>query len=198
MSRIELFKHFVKKPEEIGAICPSSKKLAQTIVSDIAIDKALNVVEIGPGTGVFTKAILHNMHNDANFFVIELNKALHSQFQEKFPQIKAYNNCASELGAIMKEENIESIDVIVSGLPWAAFPATLQHEILDAVYDSLAPGGVFTTFAYLQGFLMKGAHRFQKLLHQKFDNVTKSRTVWRNIPPAFVYRCKKEQLAQSD
>jgi phosphatidylethanolamine/phosphatidyl-N-methylethanolamine N-methyltransferase len=192
MSRIELFKHFVKKPGEIGAICPSSPFLAETIVSDIAIDKATTVVEIGPGTGVFTDKIIDNIHSDAHFFVIELNQELHSNFEKKYPDIKAYNNCASELSAIMKEEKIESIDAVISGLPWASFPENLQNEILDAIVESLAPGGVFTTFAYLQGFLMKGAHRFRNLLKKKFDKVETSRTVWVNFPPAFVYRCRKE------
>lgn len=193
MSRIELFKHFVKKPGEIGAICPSSSVLARTIVSDIAIHTAKAVVEIGPGTGVFTDKIVDNIQKDTKFFVIELNKELHSNFEKKYPDIKAYNNCASELSAIMKEEGIESIDAVVSGLPWAAFPEGLQNEIIDAIVEALEPGGSFATFAYLQGFLMKGAHSFRKLLKKKFDKVETSRTVWRNFPPAFVYRCRKSK-----
>ncbi len=193
MSRIELFKHFVKKPGEIGAICPSSSFLAKTITSDIAIEKAVNVVEIGPGTGVFTKKIIPSLHKNANFFVIELNKELHLSFEKIFPEIKSYNNCASELSSIMKEENIDSIDVVVSGLPWASFPSKLQEEVLHTIFDALAPGGVFTTFAYLQGFLMKGAHTFRALLKDTFDEVETSKTVWRNFPPAFVYRCKKKE-----
>jgi len=193
MSRIELFKHFVKKPGEIGAICPSSKVLAKTIISDIAIDKAKTVVEIGPGTGVFTDKIIENLHEDAHFFVIELNQQLHSNFEKNYPDIKAYNNCASELSSIMEKEGIKSVDAVISGLPWAAFPQELQNEIMDAIIDSLSPGGTFTTFAYLQGFLMKAAHRFRKLLKKKFDSVETSKTVWRNFPPAFVYRCRKSK-----
>lgn len=193
MSRIELFKHFVKKPGEIGAICPSSKVLAKTIISDIAIDKAKTIVEIGPGTGVFTDKIIENIHEDAHFFVIELNQQLHSNFEKNYPDIKAYNNCASELSAIMKKEGITSVDAVISGLPWAAFPQELQNDIMDAIIESLSPGGAFTTFAYLQGFLMKAAHRFRNLLKEKFDSVETSKTVWRNFPPAFVYRCRKSK-----
>ncbi len=193
MSRIELFKHFVKKPGEIGAVCPSSTYLAKTITSEIEIEKALNVVEIGPGTGVFTEKIIPNLHKNANFFVIELNKELHLLFEKTFPEIKSYNNCASELANIMKDQKIDSIDVVISGLPWASFPKKLQNEVLHTIFDSLAPGGVFTTFAYLQGFLMKGAHSFKALLKETFDEVETSKTVWRNFPPAFVYRCKKKK-----
>ena len=192
MSRIELFKHFVKNPGEIGAICPSSPFLAETIVSDISLENASTIVEIGPGTGVFTKAIIRKKRDDANFFVIELNEGLYNQFQKRFPGISAHNNCASELSEIMKKENVTSIDVVISGLPWASFPETLQNDILGSVFESLSPGGTFATFAYLQGFLMKGAHRFKKLLKTKFDQVDTSRVVWRNLPPAFVYRCRKK------
>lgn len=191
-TRFEFFKRFVQKPMEIGAICPSSSCLAKTIVSDIAIEDAMNIVEIGPGTGAFTTAILDNMHNDASFFVIELNEGLHKNFQKQFPNVKSYNKCASELAGIMKkEEKIDSIDAVISGLPWASFSESLQIKILDSIYESLEPGGAFVTFAYLQGFLLKGAHSFRALLKKKFVKVEISRIVWCNLPPAFVYRCRK-------
>jgi phospholipid N-methyltransferase len=53
----------------------------------------------------------------------------------------------------------------------------------------LAPGGQFATFAYWQGMLLPAAWRFSRRLHRTFSSVQRSRTVWRNLPPAFVYRC---------
>ncbi|MCK5843307.1 MAG: methyltransferase domain-containing protein [Victivallales bacterium] len=191
MSRIELFKHFVKNPGEIGAICPSSSYLSNAIVSEIGVEKADAILEIGPGTGVFTEKIIERKRTEANFFAIELNEALSKVLKERFSDLSVHNNCASELQDIMRLEKVDSIDVVVSGLPWASFPESVQDSILDAVIESLSPGGYFATFAYLQGFLLKGAHRFRAKLKSKFSSVTTSKIVWRNLPPAFVYRCVK-------
>jgi phospholipid N-methyltransferase len=191
MSRIELFKHFVRNPGEIGAICPSSSYLSEAIVSDIGIEKADAILEIGPGTGVFTEKIIEKKQPDSNFFAIESNEALSEVLIERFPDLSVHNNCASKLRDIMCLENVKSIDAVVSGLPWASFPESVQDSILDAVVESLSAGGHFATFAYLQGFLLKGAHRFRAKLKSKFSKVTTSKVVWRNLPPAFVYRCVK-------
>lgn len=191
MSRIELFKHFVKNPGEIGAICPSSPYLSNAIVSEIGIEKAGVILEIGPGTGVFTEKIIEKKRPDANFFAIELNEALSKVLKERFADLSVHNNCASKLQDIMRLEKIELIDVVVSGLPWASFPESVQDTILDAVIEALSPGGYFATFAYLQGFMLRGAHRFRTKLKSKFSRVSTSKVVWRNLPPAFVYRCVK-------
>ena len=96
-----------------------------------------------------------------------------------------------ELPEIMEKADIKTLNAIVSGLPWAAFPEKLQLGILNAVVDSLSDGGYFTTFAYLQGLLLPAGQRFKKLLKKSFKEVKISRVVWNNMPPAIVYRCKK-------
>ena len=191
MSHIKFLKSFIKKPTEIGAIMPSSRYLAKTIVEDIGIEKANAIAELGPGTGSFTRTILQEKHPDSHFFAIELNTDIFEHFQKEFPDVKAYNKCASDLDSMMQEEGVTSLDVVVSGLPWASFPAEVQNDIIDSVYDALGENGVFTTFAYLQGFLLPAAHRFRALLKSKFKTVETSKIVWRNTPPAFVYRCWK-------
>jgi len=191
MSHIKFFKSFVKKPGEVGAIMPSSRYLAKTIVADIGIEKASAIAELGPGTGVFTRAIFHAKNPEAHFFAIERNFDIFEHFKEVFPDINVYNGCASDLGLMMTEEGVSMLDVVVSGLPWASFPSDVQLKIIDSVYNALGNDGVFTTFAYLQGFLLPAAHRFRTLLKNKFKTVETSKVVWRNAPPAFVYRCWK-------
>lgn len=191
MSRIKFLKNFIKKPKQVGAILPSSKYLAKEMVSDIGIDTASAVVELGPGTGAFTRTITKSITNDTRFFVVELNKEIFEHFQQIFPDIKAYNRCASDLMPMMQEQGIDELDIVVSGLPWASFPPEVQNKIIDSVVNSLGENGVFTTFAYLQGFLLPAAHRFRSLLKNRFKTVETSKVIWRNTPPAFVYRCWK-------
>jgi phospholipid N-methyltransferase len=84
--------------------------------------------------------------------------------------------------------------VIVSGLPWAAFGQELQDELLDAVTDTLAPDGAFTTFAYTLARWAPPARRLRRSLGAEFDEVVTGRTVWANVPPAFVYFCRRTRV----
>ena len=68
-----------------------------------------------------------------------------------------------------------------------------QQEILENVLASLRPGGCFTTFAYLQGLMLPAGRRFRKRLCEIFDKVETTPVVWRNLPPAFVYRCRSRE-----
>jgi phosphatidylethanolamine/phosphatidyl-N-methylethanolamine N-methyltransferase len=88
-------------------------------------------------------------------------------------------------------QGIAQVDCIVSGLPWASFPDDMQTQYLDAMMTVLKPGGQFVTFAYLQGLLLPAGRRFRRKLDHYFSRVDRSRTVWLNLPPAFVYRCRR-------
>jgi len=191
MSVIKFIKNFYYEPHTIGAICPSSSALSKKIITDIGLEKASSVVELGPGTGVFTKRILNSVNKNCNFFAIELNEEFYTILRKKYPKLKIYNGSAVSLKEFTKIEKMKDVDVIISGLPWASFSPQLQIQIINSVLDVLKPGGIFTTFAYVQGtFLPKGI-RFNHLIKKKFSHVYKTSIVWRNIPPAFAYRCIK-------
>lgn len=182
---------FLLNPFTVGAVCPSSKELACEITSCIGLEKVSSVAELGPGTGALTGMILEKMSDNGKFFAVELNESVIEEFRKKFPKVTIYNESAVLLKKLALRENLENIDVIVSGLPWASFPSQLQDDLLDAILETLPSGGVFTTFAYLQGRLLPAGKRFRKKLDLHFSRVEKSRVIWKNIPPAFIYRCWK-------
>ncbi len=191
MFRASITGQFLKNPLTTGAICASSPKLAKTMVSGINISEADVIVELGPGTGAITGSIRKAIRPDALFFAVELNETVITVFKERFPREKIYHDSASNLPNLLKLEHVQQANIILSGLPWASFPATLQDEILEAVTSVMPKNAVFATFAYLQGTLLPTGVRFKKRLHKYFSRVEKSPIVWRNIPPAFVYRCWK-------
>ena len=98
---------------------------------------------------------------------------------------------ARRLPAILGAHGHPHADVIVSGLPWAAFREAQQRELLDAVASSLPSYGVFTTFAYIHARWSGPARRFRRALESRFDEVVLGRTVWANLPPALVYHCRR-------
>ncbi|HBM15723.1 MAG TPA: ribosomal RNA adenine dimethylase domain-containing protein [Lentisphaeria bacterium] len=191
MSGISLLKNFIKSPQATGAIWPSSSFLSRAMISRIGIEKADSIVELGPGTGVITGYIIKHIKHNAKFFVVELSKGLCDIVQDKYPSVRIYNENAANLVKLKDGEEIEHIDLIISSLPWAAFPEHLQKSILDAIHASLKDGGIFTTFAYLQGALLPSGLKFKRMLKKYFRKVQISEVIWRNLPPAFVYRCTK-------
>ncbi len=186
-----ILRQFLKNPKHIGAIASSSKGLSRTIVSDIGIESASVILEYGPGTGVFTRQILKLKRPEAAFAAIESNPVLAEKLRREFPDVSLYEDSAERAPDIVGQLGAEKADCIVSGLPWAAFDEALQDRLLQATLDALRTGGMFVTFAYLQGLLMRSGKRFKQKLNANFSRVTRSRVVWWNLPPAFVYRCER-------
>jgi len=182
---------FVRHPVAVGAIAPSSRHLAELMVEDMDLHRADTVVEIGPGTGVFTRVIQDHIPPEAALIAVELNAEFAADLKQKLPRAHIVNGSAEHLREYLKQHGKTSTDAILCGLPWASFPRDLQSRLVSAIYDSLKPGGRFATFAYCHGAWLPQARRFQRMLKSTFANVETTRIVWRNIPPAWVYRCEK-------
>ncbi len=182
-------KTFLLHPTQVGAIAPSSAGLVKMMVDSIDWQSARSVVEYGPGTGVFTAAILEKLDPATKFFAIERSSDLVRSARERCPAGDIVEDSVTNVASLCSERGITQVDAIVCGLPWASFSESLQAEIMDAMFSVLRPGGQFATFAYLQGLALPAGRRFAGHLHKHFSVVQKSPTVWRNLPPAFVYRC---------
>jgi phosphatidylethanolamine/phosphatidyl-N-methylethanolamine N-methyltransferase len=181
----------LRDPRSIGAIAPSSTFLADEIVSGIDLAKCRTVLEYGPGTGALTSRVLDAVSPDCRVLAIEMNPRFAEDLRSRFPQLEVHVGNVADVRAICDLYGIEQADCIVAGLPWAVFSEEMQREFLDAMMTVLKPGGRFATFAYVQGLLMPPARRFARLLKDHFTEVKRGRVVWRNIPPAFVYRCRR-------
>ncbi|MBX3393778.1 MAG: methyltransferase domain-containing protein [Phycisphaerae bacterium] len=188
---VRFFREFIRDPASVGAIAPSSAGLARMISGQIDLNAADFVVEIGPGSGAFTEAILDRLKPGARLIAVENNPSMAATLRQRFPRLSVYECSAVELSNILVAAEMPHADCIVSGLPWAAFDDALQDALLGAILSALAPGGRFATFAYLQGLLLPAGRRFCRKLNGAFAEVTRSPTVWRNLPPAFVYRCRR-------
>jgi len=188
MGMLNFLKNFVTRPGTTGALAPSSRALAELITEAAGVRDAGLVVEFGTGTGVFTEAILQKLSREASYFGIEINPDFVRQTQARCPAARIYEDSAVNAGHYLEKSGLAHCDCIVSGLPWAVFPGTLQDELLTTICRVLKPGGVFVTFAYLQGVFLPAGKRFRRKLSAHFPVVTATRTVWRNFPPAFVYR----------
>ncbi len=185
------FGEFILHPTKTGAVAPSSDFLARTMVQWIDLPRAKTVLEYGPGTGVFTGHIIKRMSPESQFAAIELNSSLADLFRLRHPNLTLIEDSVANVEEICRRLGLGQVDCIVCGLPWASFPESLQIRILDQMMTVMSPKGQFVTFAYLQGLLLPPGRRFASLLPRYFSEVSKSRTVWLNLPPAFVYQCRR-------
>ena len=182
---------FLRHPVQTGAALPSSRYLAQSMVEWLDLAAARSVLEYGPGTGAFTPHVLKRLRKDCRFVAIERNEILAQEFRQKLPQVQLVQDSVENVRTICDNAGMGSVDCIVCGLPWAAFPDDLQRRLLDAMMTVLRKGGQFVTFAYLHGLPLPAGRRFAHRLPEYFSEVRRSRTVWLNLPPAIVYRCKR-------
>lgn len=191
MSAATFFHQFIRNWKTVGAVAPSSPALAERMMESAEVSKARHILELGPGTGALTAAIQDARPKDSSYLGIEINPTFASNLEARFPQMSFAVACAQAFDFSTYLKDREPIDVIVSGLPWTAFPHSLQEAILGNVLPHLAPGGRFATFAYYGFHQLPSGQRFRQLLHQNLPGVDTSRIVWANVPPAFIYIARK-------
>ncbi|MEU9889886.1 methyltransferase domain-containing protein [Sphaerisporangium sp. NPDC051017] len=185
------FGQFVRSPGKTGAVAPSSLRLARVVASPVPERGEPVIVELGPGTGVFTGEIQRRLGGRGRHLAVEINPVLAARLSERHPGATVVAADACDLPRLLERHGLTRADVVVSGLPWAAFPARLQDRLLEAITAVLGHDGAFTTFAYTHARTLPPALRFRRRLTEAFEEVVPSRTVWGNLPPAFVYHARR-------
>jgi phosphatidylethanolamine/phosphatidyl-N-methylethanolamine N-methyltransferase len=182
---------WLRSPGRIGAVAPSSSHLARVACAPVPEYGRPVVIELGPGTGSFTDEIQRRLDGRGQHMAVESNEILATALQRRYNRVDVVNGDALHLQDFVGERGISHADVIVSGLPWSLFPDAVQDQLVDAVIDVMGPHSVFTTFAYRHAAALPAARRFRALLDDRFEEVVPSRTVWRNLPPAFVLHVRR-------
>lgn len=184
-------KQMFSDPGKTGAIVPSSRKLARRMLELSNPGEDAVIAEYGPGTGVFTREIADNLRPGQKFFCVEINKNFADILRRDHPRLGIHIGCASDIESYCRAEGVDHVDRVVSGLPWAVFPEELQRDILDGMMRVMPKGGVFVTFAYVQGLVLPSGRRFKRNIKRYFAKVERSEVIWENIPPAIIYRCER-------
>jgi phosphatidylethanolamine/phosphatidyl-N-methylethanolamine N-methyltransferase len=186
MQTLKFLKEYIKHPRNTGAIAASSSQLAKGMVNGIDFDTANFIIEIGPGTGSFTREIIKRKQPSTFLLLIEINEAFYDILQEQYrndPSVQVINGSAEHIEEYLTSLNVREIDYCVSGLPFASLPANVSATILKNVMGLLKPGGQFITFQY---------SLFKLAFIQEFFSEVAVKKVWFNLPPAYVLSCENE------
>lgn len=186
MSKKRYFlKEFFKEKKTVGAVSPSSKHLGKKMLQNINFESCKVIIELGPGTGVFTRMLTSKMTEDCKLIIFELHDAFYSKLSKEFAndnRVVIINDSAENIGKHLKEHELNEVDIVLSSLPLTNFNKRLVNTILKQSHQYLKQSGLYIQFQY--------SLNAQKYLKKIFKQVRISFTP-RNIPPAFVYTCTK-------
>ncbi len=178
------FRQWVRAPLSTASVVPSSRFLAEKMIAEVPKD-ARQVIELGAGTGVFTKLLVQRGAPLDQVMVVELNPVMAETLTTDFPSVHVINGDATHLREIIEQSSNFTpgqVDAVVSGLGFLNMPNAIVQSIVAAAFEVLAPGAPFVQFTY--GPKSPIASPIVRALHLK---VRRASFTLRNFPPASVY-----------
>ncbi|HTU36206.1 MAG TPA: methyltransferase domain-containing protein [Candidatus Acidoferrum sp.] len=178
----------------VGAIAPSSRYLAHAMLGPLPLETARVVVEVGPGTGAMTHALLDLIPSHATLLAFEINSRFSRYLKTRIsdPRLVVINGSAETIQKEVDRRGYERVDAVVSSLALGLMSDTKRRAFLGGLASLLGDAGVFTQYQYIHRLQIKN-RRIRKfclarLLRAYFSSVQRT-TIWRNLPPAFVFAC---------
>lgn len=177
----QFFRSWVSDPLRVAAVAPSGGSLSRLITKEIVPSDG-PVLELGPGTGVFTQALLERGIRESDLTLIEYGSEFASMLQHRFPQARVLWMDASKLARYELFAEA-TVGAVVSGLPLLSMSPRKVMSILSGAFGYIRPEGGFYQFTY--GPRCPVPHSMLDRLDLKATRI--GGTV-RNLPPAAVYR----------
>lgn len=183
--RMAFLQSFLKSPKQVGSIIPSSRFLERRIVRAAEIARASLVVELGPGTGGTTRALLRALSPTSKLLAIEIEPRFVELLRRTpDPRLIAHQGSAAAIEHALRQHGLPAPDVILSGIPFSTMARSVGEQILRSVYDALEPGGLFVAYQVRDRVESLGRRVFGRAQVQ---------TEILNMPPMRVYRWQKQR-----
>jgi phosphatidylethanolamine/phosphatidyl-N-methylethanolamine N-methyltransferase len=179
-------RQYLRTPQDVGAVIPSGPQLTELMIKALALPGEGTVIELGPGTGVFTRALIAAGVAPERLLLIERNADFARHLAESFPGVEICTGDARVLPSLMAARGEGLAKRIVSGLPLRSMDDATRRSIAHAIGETLAPWGRMAQFTYLGGPPIPHDHAADAGLIG-----TRCGIALRNIPPAFVWQYVK-------
>jgi phosphatidylethanolamine/phosphatidyl-N-methylethanolamine N-methyltransferase len=173
---------WLQKPAEMGAVSPSGRALARAMAAEVDPYAPGLVLELGPGTGAVTAALIERGIARERLVLVEYNRQFCALLAKRFPGATVIEGDAYNLRAALNSAVHPPLSAVVSSLPLMMKPMPTRLRLLDAALRLLCPGGPFIQFSYaVAAPIPPRPHRYR---------INSSPRIWRNLPPArvWVYR----------
>lgn len=185
-----IFRQFVTKPREVGAIRRSSPALGVAMAEAVRWPANAAVIEAGPGDGAITEHLLAAKPAGTPFLAVELNEMCAHALERRIPDLRVVVDDLANLCAICANEEVGDVGAVVATLPWSVIPEDKQTSMLEAILETLGPDGQLLFYIYIQALPFWRRSPFARLLHASFETIEHGSVVWKNVPPAVVFSCR--------
>jgi phosphatidylethanolamine/phosphatidyl-N-methylethanolamine N-methyltransferase len=180
---IRFIKGMMSTPKTVGAIMPTSARMANRMASVINTDSGLPVLELGPGTGVITKAILDKGVKPENLVSVEYSSEFVRHLRSKYPGVNFINGDAFSLAETLENYRGQKFDCVISGIPLLNFPMHQRVKLIEDLLKLIPVGRPIVQFSY--GPVSPVVARPDSYTIKHFDFIV------RNIPPAQIWHYRK-------
>ena len=167
----------------MGAVMPSGRVLARTMAQYVNINSAAPVVELGPGTGAITNALIERGVDQKRLVLVEYNPGFCALLRDRYPHAKVVQGDAYALRDSLWNVLSAPASAVVSGLPLVTKPMLTRLKLIRDAFVALAPGAPFVQFTY------SVAPPIPKSLPGVSTEA--SERIWMNLPPARVWVYRK-------
>ena len=181
---VRFLRSWIEKPLHVGAVMPSGRLLARTMAQYVEVKSEGPVVELGPGTGAITSALIDHGVDQKRLVLVEYNPGFCALLRDRYPQAKVVQGDAYSLRDTLWNVLSVPAAAMVSGLPLVTKPMLTRLKLIRDAFVALAPGAPFVQFTYsvvppipksLPGVSTEASER-----------------IWMNLPPARVWVYRKD------
>jgi phosphatidylethanolamine/phosphatidyl-N-methylethanolamine N-methyltransferase len=180
---VRFLRSWIEKPLHMGAVMPSGRVLARTMAQYVDIKSTGPVVELGPGTGAITNALIEHGVDQKRLVLVEYNPGFCALLRDRYPQAKVVQGDAYALRDSLWDVLNVPASAVVSGLPLVTKPMLTRLKLIRDAFAALAPGAPFVQFTY------SVAPPIPKSLPGVSTEA--SERIWMNLPPARVWVYRK-------
>ena len=178
------WRSLLRHPTRIGAVAPSGRALARLITANLPVSDQ-PIIELGPGTGAFTQALIARGVPEHRLALVEADPAFAKTLTRRFPCARVLTMDAIHLGDVADLFDTPA-GAILSGLPLLSMPTENVAAILRGAFRHLGPGGALYQFTYLPRCPAP-----RPVLDELQLETARVGCAWANLPPAFVYRFRR-------
>ncbi len=180
---VRFLRSWIEKPLHVGAVMPSGRVLARTMAQYVDVHSQGPVIELGPGTGAITNALIARGIEQKRLVLVEYNPGFCALLRDRYPQATVVQGDAYALRESLWDVLSAPASAVVSGLPLVTRPMLTRLKLIRDAFAAMAPGSPFVQFTY----------SVAPPIPRSLPGVSTeaSERIWMNLPPARVWVYRK-------